>query len=80
MSWLLQGRPVLKLSQRIALSLFILDHPQLVTCEAANVKCLAAWSDQNSVVAFRGTANFINPGICYCGYRGEWRLTPLINF
>ena len=56
----LQGRPVLKLSQATALSLFKLDHFELVRCSEANVKCLVAWSSTSLVIAFRGTANLTN--------------------
>ena len=56
----MQGRPVLKLSQDTALNLFQLTHFQLVRCTEANVKCLVAWSNENLVVAFRGTANLTN--------------------
>ena len=51
---------MLKLSQDTAMKLFKLDHFQLVRCPEANVKCLVAWSNENMVVAFRGTANLTN--------------------
>ena len=51
---------LLKLSQTTALSLFNLEHLQLVQCTAANVKCVVAWGDQTLLVAFRGTANLTN--------------------
>jgi len=55
-----QGRKVLKLSEETALSLFSLQHLQLVRSGEANVKCLVAWSNETLLVAFRGTANLTN--------------------
>ena len=58
--WHVQGRANSRLSQEVAMSLYGLQHLQLLRDPVTGTKCLVAWGPTYLVITFRGTANMKN--------------------
>lgn len=56
----MQGRANSRLSQEMAMSLYGLQHLQLLRDTLTGTKCLVAWGSNHLVITFRGTANMKN--------------------
>ena len=53
----IQGRALLASCKETAMKLYNLKHLELIRDPLTSTKCLVAWGQDTTVVAFRGTAN-----------------------